>query len=159
MANQDRMLKLPNRVLHGNPSFIPINLTGGIGDVIIARSTIQFLAQKLSILCFSPHAKAINYFGFSVHEGNVPNFTWHLNLNTVAKFSFSNQFSGFLLPEHKTLFEQQQALFASNPLLEILVTAHPKHDAALARFAKHKGLTRESFALYSLGFDHVYHSP
>jgi glycosyl transferase family 9 (putative heptosyltransferase) len=151
--NQDKEVSLIRHIYPSDPTFIPIHLSGGIGDVIAARSAVNFLSSAYKAVVYSYHADAFNYFpnGTLAIKGMIPDFTWHLELNTVARFRFSNRFSGFPIPEHKALFEAQQTAFRRNTFLETIVSTHPHNDAALARHAKRANKNRESFPVYSLG--------
>ncbi len=82
-----------NAITHyhsANPTFIPVHLTGGIGDVIMAIDAIKVLAEQYQIVVYTYHIEAFKYFckaDIPVFK-ELPEFTWQLEFNTIAKFHF-----------------------------------------------------------------------
>lgn len=136
-----------------SPTFIPVHLTGGIGDVIMAGQTIRDLSIGHSMVVYSGHAKAFNYFYGSEKAKPLPmpEYKWHLELNTVARFRFSGSFHKFEIPLHEELFLKQQNIFKEHPAVEEMTRNHPHKDFLISRFARERGLDRRTFALFSLG--------
>jgi len=140
-----------------NPTFLPIHLTGGIGDVICSIDSIVRLSQDFNVIVYTKHIETFKYFckaDINVHK-ELPIFNWHLEFNTVARFRFQETFSGFLIDSHKKLFEKQLELFRLNPMLRELVHQHPKKDFILADYAEHLKLDRRSFPLHTLGYSRL----
>ncbi len=137
-----------------NPTFIPVHLTGGIGDVVMAIDAIKFLATQYQIVVYTHHIEAFRYFckdnipSFKV----LPEFTWQLEFNTIAKFHFRHGFHGFAVKEHEDLFLKQEALFRDDPRLETLVKTHFDKFFLIARYAEEMKLNRRDFPLYCLGY-------
>ena len=152
---QERKIKTRYYASYADPAFIPIHLTGGIGDVIAARPVLEKLSGEYRIACYSAHYEAFNYFSETLKAlpEPMPNFSWHLEFNVVARFRFTDQFDGFLIPAHQELFQSQKRIFQKSPIIKTFVTEHPHHDAALARYSQAYGLNRIDFPLYSLGLD------
>ncbi len=145
------------RYEQGNPSFLPIFITGGVGDGILLRTTLNVLKKDFQLVVYSNHAEALNYFykDTPVLRGELPDFTWCLHLDSVAKFKFKNQFAGFQLPEHRELFERQQELFRRRPDLEYLLGRHPQYKALLTEKAAELELNATTMPLYCLGYGKV----
>ncbi len=136
-----------------SPSFIPIHLTGGIGDVIMAVDTIRTLEQNHNTMVYSGHARAFNYFYGETKAKSLPmpEYQWHLELNTVARFRFSDSFCKFEMNSHEALFLGQQEVFKRHPDVGSMVRNHPHKDFLLSRFAGERGFDRRSFPLFTLG--------
>lgn len=138
-----------------DPTFIPIHLTGGIGDVICLVDVIRFLSSKFNIVLYTKHVEAFKYFygpQISIFQ-DLPNYTWHLELDTFAKFKTSDQFHGFLIKEHELLFLQQQEVCKRLPQLRFLIEDERRRYFLISSFAKDHGLDKRSFPLFSLGFE------
>jgi hypothetical protein len=148
---QERKIKTRYHASYADPAFLPIHLTGGIGDVIAARPVLEKLSGEYRIACYSAHHEAFNYFSETLKAlpGPMSNFSWYLEFNVVARFRFTDQFDGFLIPAHQELFQSQKRLFQRNPIIKTFVTEHPHHDAALARYSREHRLNRINFPLYS----------
>jgi len=141
-------------VYRGDPTFIPIRLTGGIGDNILVRDCLKTLLYNgFQLLIYSYHAEAANYFfkDTKIHQGEIPNFTWHLDIDTIAKFIFSDQFVGFATKEHEQLYRNQLDIFERLPVFERLVKQHPKDKYALTRYCERIGLNARSLPASCLG--------
>ena len=150
------MIKLsaePTEQYRPNPTFIPVRISGGIGDMIMAIDALDELEKHFAIVRYTTHIEAFKYFSSAYVEKLMPEYTWHLNINSICRFEFSKYFDGFLLDEHKQLFHQQIKLFDKDPLLEDLVRHHATKDYLLCKHAKHLRLDRRTLALYSLGLD------
>ncbi len=83
----------------------------------------------------------------------MPEFTWQLEFNTIAKFHFRHYFHGFLMQEYKDLYLQQQDYFKEKPRLETLVKTHFDKFFLIANYAKEMGIDRRSFPMHCLGYD------
>ena len=138
--------------MRSNPTFLPIYLVGGVGDIISAVDAIEFLANKYQIQLYTPHQEAFAYFSPIPTQRFLPDLEWYLEFNTVARFRKTDSFIGFLLPDHLALHQQQQSLFQDNPALRSMVLNHPSEDNFLVNYARKLGLTKQTFPLYSLGF-------
>lgn len=139
----------------GDPSFLPIRLTGGIGDVIMAVDALKRLKQEHQIIVYTPHEEALRYFykePLCVFR-TPQDYTWRLEFDTVVKFNISPNFHGFLLDEHKEIFMRQQAAFRADPHLEKLVKTLSEKYFLLALYGQEKGWDRRDFPLRSLGYD------
>ncbi len=155
IQGEQRRIKNIKYPFEGDPTFLPIFLTGGIGDAILSIPTLRHLKKEgYELAVYSENVDAIRYFcaDLPIHQGPQPNFTWCLHLDSVAKFKFSSRFGGFLLPEHKELFERQQRFFREHADMEYLITNYPKFKYALTETAKSVGLNSHNLPLYSLGF-------
>jgi len=156
LEEDSRFIERVRRHEQGNPTFVPVFITGGVGDGILLRSTFKRLRDEgYQLLVYSHHAEALRYFykDMTIHKGDLPAFTWHLHLDSVAKFRFNDQFDGFLMSMHKLLFERQQRLFRRRHDFEFLLRDHPKYKATLAAKAVELGLDATTLPLYCLGFE------
>lgn len=137
---------------NADPTFIPVHLTGGIGDVIMAMDSIEYLASMQDIVVYTHHLEAFRYFNKDIAAFKVlPEFTWNLEFNTIAKFHFRQGFHGFANPAHNALFLFQQAAFDRDPDLETLVKTHFDKFYLISRYAEMRGLDRRQMALHTLG--------
>ncbi len=144
-----------------DPTFLPIVLTGGIGDVILAIPTLRRLADERHVMHVStPHAEAFRYFcrDVPVTSAPLPDFTWYLEIDSVARFSLRKGFSGFQLDEHEQLFQLQQAWFRENRDMEQLVNKHPRDKFLLTRWCADHGLDAVTLPGASLGFKDFDHN-
>lgn len=136
-----------------DPAFIPVHLTGGIGDVVMAMETVEFLNARYDIIVYTPHVEAFKYFNKDIQVlKDFPEFTWSLEVDTLIKFAFNRDFKGFLVKEHEELYLRQQSAFANDPKLETLAQTHSQKYYLIARHAKDLGLNRRQMPMYSLGF-------
>lgn len=136
-----------------SPSFIPIVLTGGIGDVIMDGQTVKFLLEKYPVLVYTKHIQAFRYFYPDIPVStDLHPYDWHIDFNTVFRFKFTEGFSGFLIPEHKLLFEEQCTSMRSNKDTHRLSYKSPLYDSLLARFSRDFGIDRRSFADFAMGW-------
>lgn len=140
-----------------NPTFIPIHLTGGIGDVVMSIEALEELHKFYQFVVFTEHLEVFEYFSDLPAMRGLPLISWHLEFNTIARFRFSEQFSGFLMPQQKELFLKQQELFLKEPELYSLCCNHPRQDFLLCQHAQEKNLNRRNFVLYSLGLINADH--
>ena len=155
---EDRRISQITYHPRGEPTFLPVFLTGGIGDVILSRTTLDFLgSQGLPVLIYTHHFDAAQYFypHLPVRRGDIPDLTWCLHVDSVAKFKLSDRFGGFIIPEHKALFDQQQAWFKAHPLLGHLVLQHSQSKFMLTDLVTAQGVTAETMPLISLGYKGV----
>ena len=157
IEQQESVIAHQKHISRGDPLFIPIELTGGIGDVICSRMALEEISKNHKLLIYSGHADAFNYFSdtLKAKSGPIPSFTWHLEFNTVARFRFSDQFDGFELTSHRELFNHQQRIFKMAPWLETVTRDHPHQDAALARRSAWIGEKRWDTPLASLGLEPI----
>lgn len=138
-----------------DPTFIPLHLTGGIGDVIMSIDSVIFLKSLFQIVVYTKHVEAFKYFCKEDIPviNQLPSFTWVLEFNTLAKFVFSDQFHGFLNKEHEELFLQQQRIFSEHPRLETLVKINSEKFFLISILGKELRKDRRQFPLLSLGYD------
>jgi ADP-heptose:LPS heptosyltransferase len=150
-------IKQFNLVQHpevSDPTFIPIHLTGGIGDVICAIDSIKLLASRFDVVVYTPHIEAFKYF----YKGSVPVFktipeyTWHIELDSFVRFKINNGFHGFAVKEHDELFLQQQRMFKEYPELQTIVEQSNDKYFLISHFAKERNLTKRSLPFFSLGY-------
>ncbi len=136
-------------------TFIPLHLTGGIGDVIISVDAVEHLAREFEVVVYTHHVEAFNYFfrGVATVFRELHAFDWHLRLNAVSQFSFSKSFQGFLMKEHESLFDKQRKLFHKQPYFHSLVNHHPNLDYLLSRYFGGIAIDRRHAPLYSLGYE------
>lgn len=138
----------------GRPSFIPIHLTGGIGDMIMDGETVRRISRKYPVFAYTKHIGAFKYF-----YPEIPAFTdlhsydWHIEFNTTLRFVFNEGFSGFLLPEHQMFYEEQCNRYKANRELYAYCKKTPTHDAVMSLYAKEQGQDRRSFAGFAMGWD------
>jgi ADP-heptose:LPS heptosyltransferase len=93
---------------NANPTFLPIYLSGGIGDVIASLDCVLELAKRYRYCVYTKHLSTLKYFAPSLLAAeDMPNFTWFLNIDTRAEFRFQDGFHGFAAREHEGLFLQQ----------------------------------------------------
>lgn len=135
------------------PSFLPIHLTGGIGDVIMSVDAIKLLAKEYYLAVYTPHIEALKYFYPEVLAfDGLPNFAWRIDFNTLAKFEFSDGFSRFLNEDHEGLFLKQRAAFINEPRLQSLTKLFPTKFFMIADYAKEINVDRRMFPLRCLGY-------
>ena len=136
------------------PTFLPLHLTGGIGDVIISVDSVRRLAHDFQVVVYSHHAEAFKYF----FKDPIPvfhdlhTFDWHLEFNAVARFRRTEKFYGFLMKEHERLFLKQLDLFRRDSYFESMVANHPLSDFMLARHCRDNETDRRHAPIYSLGY-------
>jgi ADP-heptose:LPS heptosyltransferase len=138
-----------------DPTFLPIHLTGGVGDIIISTDAIKFLQKRFNLVVYTYHVEAFKYFyrdPISVFK-EMPDYTWKLEFNTFVKFHQMNYFHGFLIKNHDNLCLQQQDFLKKHPRLETILKSHFNKFFLIAYFAKEMGQNRWSFPLYSLGYE------
>ncbi len=144
-------------VEYADPTFLPIHLSGGIGDVIMAMDAIKLLREEFLVVVYTKHVDTFEYFS----QGDVPvfsklpNFLWHLEIDTISKFHFKNGFHGFLLAEDEELFNRQQSLFKTNFILEKIVSGIGNKFFLISNYAKNVGWDRREFPLRCLGYGKV----
>lgn len=124
-----------------NPTFIPLHLTGGMGDVILAIDAIKRLQKDFQLLIYTKHKEAFQYFYPSPVFEIIPDYAWKLEFDTIAQFVLSDSFDGFLLEEHKKLFEAQKILFSDI-----------RKYYLIAQYGKEHGWNRRTFPLRCLGY-------
>lgn len=155
-------VKMHPRIEQGNPGFLPVFLTGGIGDAILSIGTLKrFSREGFKMLIYSHHSEALQYFYKDeiIRKGDLPNFTWCIHVDSVVKFKFNNQFAGFELPEHKKLFLQQQSLFRDRHDLAYLIQNHHNQKYVLTNKLQEIGIGAQSSALFSLGYQNIETEP
>jgi hypothetical protein len=152
---EERRASMKRYYEQGDPAFLPIFLTAGIGDAILSIGALARLKRDgYNLLVYSHHAEALRHIctEIPIHKGDLPGFTWCLHMDSVCKFKFTNRFRGFAERAHQELFDQQQALFRERPQLEGLIQKHPINKFVFTRYAKELGFTATTSALFSLGF-------
>lgn len=138
-----------------DPLFIPIHITGGIGDVIISIDNIRFLKERFNVVVYTHHVEAFKYFyrdSIPVFK-TLPEYTWILSFNTFVKFIIRDKFHGFLIKDHEELYKQQQLMFKHNPRLETIVKTDCNKFFLISSLAKEMNQSRWSFQLFSLGYE------
>ncbi len=153
IATQARKPRLYEQ--RADPTFVPVVLTGGIGDVILAIPTLRRLADDGYVMHVStPHAEAFRYFcpDVPVTSAPLPDFTWYLEMDSVSRFSFRKGFAGFQLEEHELLFQKQQRWFRECRDVEQLVNKHPRDKFLLTRWCADRGISALTLPLVCLGF-------
>lgn len=152
MLMHDRELSLKYTIPVSNPTFLPIHLTGGIGDVICCLDALSYLAKHFDIMLYTKHVEVVNYFAPHLCvQKNLPFYTWHLEFDTFAKFVFNEGFYGFLMQDHKELYLRQRALFEVNHALKKLIHTCPEKYFLIPR--TFPDLNKRISALYSLGYN------
>lgn len=138
-----------------NPTFIPIHLPGGIGDVIMSIDGIKELKKRYQVVIYTAHVEAFKYFykDFIPVFKSMPVYSWHLEYDTIARFKFQKDFDGFLLKDHQDLFRQQLRTFERNPQLEKLAYYESKKYFLISLYGRACGWNRRDFPMRSLGFD------
>ncbi len=135
-----------------HPTFLPVVLTGGIGDVIMAVDALKFLNDLFGMVVYTPHVEAFKYFCPEINALARPqNFSWVLEFDTLVKFRMSDSFSGFLVGSHQELFDRQQLALNGSPRLKYL-TENPDKFFLISRYAKEMDLDRRRFPLHCLGY-------
>jgi ADP-heptose:LPS heptosyltransferase len=155
--NEKMVYQRPMKMVE--PEKFPLVLGGGVGDVIMAIPFAEAMAELGPLEVYTPHPAVFNYFKTGSLPNAIgpmggvamPNYTWFLELNTVARFRLNDEFSSFNNKTAKALRRNQTELLRANPTLNSLVRYHPHLDAALARYARALGLDRRSFPFHSLG--------
>lgn len=160
LAEQKAIAKRHGFKRKSDPSFLPVYLAGGIGDVIAGIDALEFLKERFEIVLFTPNPEVVRYFSdktFSIVDKAISDeFTWHLIFDTVCKFKFLDGFHGFLLKSHEELYLRQQAMFEKNPYLHSLTEKHFHEYHLFADYGKEIGHTKRTLPLFSLGYDDIY---
>lgn len=140
-----------------NPAFIPVRLTGGIGDVIISVDAVKRLSQDHLIVVYTEHLEAFEYFypDKILAFKDMPNYTWRIDLNQTSKFYFEEGFYKFLSGDHEKLFLKQRSLFKQDPMIEKITNHNEDKYFVNAMYSKEKGWDRTTLPLRSLGYDDV----
>lgn len=153
ISNEMGRIKEMFHVEYSNPSFLPINLTGGIGDSILALHTIKRLEEMgYELAVYTQHYDALRYFNktSNILNGHMPYFTWHMELDSISRFVLSNIFDGFLNERLDYLYQNQINTFKSTPSLRYLIKDHPKYKYLLTRTIN---LNVKHAPLYCLGIE------
>lgn len=136
-----------------NPTFLPVKLTGGIGDVIMAIDALRLIHKTHQMIAYTPHIEAFKYFCPEIPcHTTMQNFSWYLEFDTVVRFVAMNEIYVFPIKEHLDLFNQWQTRMESNPRLRSLCTTHKEKYFIIARYAREMGLDRRQFPLHCLGY-------
>lgn len=144
-------------VTFDDPSFIPIKLTGGIGDVICNIDTISYLQDRFEIAVHTKHLEAFKFF----YKREVPSFevmppySWHLEMDNYCKFITKENFHGFLIKDHENLFLQQQAMFKLNPKINFITNDEKRRYFLISSLAKDLDRDKRSFPLLTLGYEDI----
>ena len=154
ITREKALLRPPHHLALPNPSFMPVWLTGGIGDVVLSIDALKILEQHAPVVLYSHHAKALRYFwdGSSRVFDGAPEYAWCLHFNSIARFYTSEAFSGFLDPKSAALFHRQRFLMMDDDDLSSVFHQHPNKDFLLALLADERGWNRREFPLRTLGF-------
>lgn len=137
----------------GNPTFIPIHLTGGIGDVVMSIEGLRKLHSKFKIVIYTHHIEAFQYFCDEIPSyRDLPLYTWHLEYNTICKFHINQGFSGFLIKEHENLLLNQELVFKVYPQIQALIYEKSKKFFLIAEYGKRLEANRRSFPMVTLGY-------
>lgn len=148
--------------------FIPVVVTGGVGDLILAFDVIQQLECIAPVKVWTNHPDVYRYFrpGPELrHAVAVPafgGFDFWITLNSVAEFRFSPNFTRFPFEQLDEIFMCQQS-YARSPEWRNLVDHHPYLDHFMSKSAVKMGYNRRTLPLAMLGLDpetkfHVKHS-
>lgn len=135
------------------PTFIPIKLSGGIGDVIMAVDAMVELSKKYKIAVYTPHIETFKYFckePINVFK-EMPYFTWRIEFNTLARFIFEDGFTGFLIPEHGEFYRKHLAILQSDHRLEAFHKNFEESYNAMARYAREMDLDRRTLPMKTIG--------
>lgn len=159
IENEDAFFKIALKKYEGiDPTFCPIYLTGGIGDVILALDLIRHLKKKLkNIFVYTDHDKAFKYFAPDIGctKGRPP-FSWYLEIDHIAKFEFTTGFKKFVHQESEDLYEQQIKWLNDNQKLKVIHDQFAGKYNLISRFAKENGLKRYEISAYSLGLGFLF---
>jgi hypothetical protein len=137
-----------------NPGFIPIQMKGGIGDQILSIDALEYLSERYPIAVWSERSEALSYFSKKVpiQKGRIPEFTWHLDMDSVAQFVLNDGYTGMMNELLTGLFLQQKSFFYAEPQISHLIGVHPKNKFLLTKMCEERGITARSSVLWSLGF-------
>lgn len=134
--------------------FIPVMVTGGVGDLILALDVIQQLEKIAPVKVWSSHPAASKYFrgAESTMLAAFPGFDFWIRLNSVAEILFSENFRKFPFEELDSIYMHQQS-YARSPAWQNLIHHHPYLDHFLAKRAVEVGLSRRTLPLSILGLN------
>lgn len=155
IAYEKAKLPIPIFTERANPSFLPVHLTGGIGDVIMAVDALRVLSKDYRLLIHTPYGEALRYFygePIAVQE-YLGLYDWWLEFDTIAKFHFADSFRGFICEPHEGLFIKQQQIFREQPYLKDLLYKYHTMYFLLAEYGKGRGWNRRQFPLGCLGYE------
>jgi ADP-heptose:LPS heptosyltransferase len=159
-AQQERLLYLQDRTF-GELSIdkypdaiLPVFVTGGIGDNILAVPLLHELAKDFRLEVYSHHVNAYNYFKTDLLPDGlspfIPNYSYYLTVNSVLKMIKADHFNGYK-SQAAEMLAKSIASYSSTPDIERMVKLHPLFDGRLTALAVESGYDRRSFPFAFLG--------
>lgn len=122
--------------------------------MILSIELVKRLSAEFQVVLYTPHDEAFRYF----YKDEIPIFkvmplyTWHLELDTIAQFRFSDGFHGFRLKAHEDLYLRTWKVFEKYPALYRLAKNQQKYYL-ICRFGQLQGWTRQTFPMRCLGYE------
>lgn len=132
---------------------LPIVLTGGIGDNVIARGLVMRIKELVGdVTLYSDHPSVVEdlYRMPCSDAGEFPEYDYSLWLNSVPRFHFSDNFRGFSDDRVGELYLGYKAK-ESDRKWTAYIHRHPYLDNAMAREAVASGFNRETLPYHLLG--------
>lgn len=128
---------------------LPVFITGGIGDNIVAVKLIQCLHEKMDLEIYSHHPDAFNFFKTpdvpACLGPLMPNYDYYLTVNSVVKMERNPHFEGFRWIPHHNLNEAIRSFQCDDEKMQKIFQLHPLFDGFLTNFAVAGGYNRRTF--------------
>jgi len=135
------------------PKKIPIYLTGGIGDTIVALQTVNQIAQMcgpVEIYCSHPEVARIYSDHTVYHSNDMKSYTYLIWICTMANFILAENFESFENDALEEMFIKNRMVISSDRW-KTFITTHPHTDNHMADHCVKMGLDRYTVANYMMG--------
>lgn len=138
---------------------IPIEVSGGIGDMIVALPIIEELSRSHELMVYCNYPEVYRYLLPLLHVKSSIEFQcdyeWWMRINSAVSFFFHPEFDGFKNPRHEEFFMKYRNRVTGLDLQNEM-DYHPKLDNFLAQKAVALGLNRVTLPQKLLGFEPMY---
>lgn len=143
-------MKILRDFFQGKTKRLPIQLTGGVGDVIMALPLIEELNSFEPVEVYSNHPAVIEMFSSfpCFHNAHFKGADYWIVINSVIKFEFGPDFSGF---RTKTLTDLYLRYKVNTVDWVDEIENHPHLDNRMAIRALSIGLNRRTLPWFFLG--------
>lgn len=133
-------------------TFLPICVSGGIGDIIMAAPLVRAIAKhtRVQVYCNYPDIAHIFIKVPCHHNKDFKRFQYSMMINSVVKFMLDDQFIGF---RNAWLAEKYLHLQQSQIGWESYIYNHPWLDNLMAKKAVSMGLNRRTLPVHLLGME------
>lgn len=138
-----------------SPDHTPVRITGGIGDLILGLGVAEELNRETGdVVVYSKWPQISKYFSKlpAVPDEKLmkKGFDFILTINSIALFSFANNFDGFKNPILEDVLVRHVNFITSGEWQDAL-DHHPYLDNLLAHMALKEGYNRETLSYAMAG--------